>query len=170
MTDLFDYAHTGKPQTDLSPADAYQAMEVRNHAERTIRAAGRKASPDFLRAIAAEIVAQANARGGGTMTTPTPTSKAFRLGGYSNNPKEHEQEIADRQEAVVIEIGDFLLQKTAQYRHWVARTKDGKPLPRALEGRWLHPDQFRIAAEKYLAGASQRNQAAQGNGRVKNVE
>jgi hypothetical protein len=64
MTDLFDYyAPTGKTQTDLSPADAYQAMEVRNHAERAIRAAGRNASPDFLKAIAAEIVAQANTTG-----------------------------------------------------------------------------------------------------------
>lgn len=97
------------------------------------------------------------------MTTPPPTSKAFRLGEYSNSPKEHEQEIADRQEAVVIEIGDFLLQKTAQYRHWVARTKDGKPLPRALEGRWLHPDQFRIAAEKYIAAHAVR-------GRGRNAE
>lgn len=52
------------PKEQLSQAaSAYQAMEVRNHAERTIRAAGRSASPDFLKAIAAEIVAQANAKG-----------------------------------------------------------------------------------------------------------
>lgn len=71
MSDLFDYAHSGNPTTNLSPAaaggvslaDAYQAMEIRNHAERAIRAAGRNASPEFLRAIAAEIVAQANTRG-----------------------------------------------------------------------------------------------------------
>ncbi|MHA6690553.1 hypothetical protein [Devosia sp. A449] len=83
------------------------------------------------------------------MTSTRP--KAFRLGEFANRLLEHEKEIAERQQAVVIEVAIFLLQKTAQYPFWVARTKDGKPLPRSLEGRWLSPETFRVAAEKYLA-------------------
>lgn len=85
------------------------------------------------------------------MTNGPTTSKPFRLGDYPNSSAEYEKEVVERQQAVVIEVSGFLLQRMAQYPFWVARTKDGKPLPRSLEGQWLSPETFRIAAEKYRA-------------------
>lgn len=75
--------------------------------------------------------------------------KPFGLGEYSNNPKEYEAQVGERQEAVVVEVGDFFIQRTPQHRHWVARTKTGKPLPKPLEGLWLSPETFANAAVRF---------------------
>lgn len=78
-------------------------------------------------------------------------STTFRLGEYSTVPAEHEKEIAERQEAVVIPVGDYLLQKQAQYRLWKAMPGNDKTLPKSLEGLWKSPAAFRIAMEKHHA-------------------
>lgn len=48
-----------------TPAEqAYLDLEARSHAERVVRAAGRSASPEFLKAIAYELISLASAKGG----------------------------------------------------------------------------------------------------------
>ena len=87
----------------------------------------------------------------------TTRPKPFKLGTYPNNPEEYEAEVQERQESVVLEVGKYLIQRTPQHRHWVGRTKDGKPLPRSLEGRWLSPETFAKAAEKFQQGTRSKN-------------
>ncbi|MHA6690552.1 hypothetical protein [Devosia sp. A449] len=66
MTDLLDNAG-GENSAQHHQNDAhkaYQDLQIQQLAERVIHQAGRSATPDFLKAVAYQVIALANAKGG----------------------------------------------------------------------------------------------------------
>lgn len=49
---------------------------------------------------------------------------------------------------VVIPIGDYILQLDGTYMLFNVSHKDGKAVPKGLQGMWNRPEDFRKAAEK----------------------
>jgi len=74
----------------------------------------------------------------------------FRLGEYSNNPAEHEAQVADRRESVTHTVGDFVLTLDRRFRLWTVEHKDGGEVPKGLQGRWSSVADFRNAANRVL--------------------
>lgn len=80
------------------------------------------------------------------------------------------QEIEDGRLAnrakVVVTIGDYILQLDGTYMLFGVKHKDGKAIPKGLQGHWMRPEDFRTAAEKVhgpaysLEGLAQRNPVA----------
>lgn len=67
---------------------------------------------------------------------------------------------------VVIPMGDYILQLDGTYMLFNVSHKDGKPIPKGLQGHWKRPEDFRKAAERVHGpayspeGLAQRNPVA----------